>query len=140
MTDNEVNARILAAADDTAHPGHDAASRIVRHNHLKVLYQRHPDDVRINPEAGKSVFEATGKEFGAENVRRAHVPRKREPTLFPVLLKDGRIALAEQLSEVLQHLPAVAVDYVFIRAESLKSASAWLDKNRDQLIRAPQEK
>jgi hypothetical protein len=104
------------------------------------LYQRHPDDVRINPEAGQSVFEAAGEEFGAEDVRRAHVPRKREPTLFPVLLKDGRIALAEHLSEVLQHLPAVAVDYVFVRAESLKSASAWLEKNRDQLIRAPEEK
>jgi uncharacterized protein len=105
MTDNEVNARILTAASDMAHPGHDAASRIVRHNHFKVLYQRHPNDVRINPESGKSVFEAAGKEFGAANVRRAHVPRKREPTLFPVLLRDGRIALAEQLSEVLQHLP-----------------------------------
>jgi HD superfamily phosphohydrolase len=140
MTDNEVNAHIVSAAGDPAHPGHDAASRIMRHNHFKVLYQRHPDDVRINPEAGKTVFEAAREVFGAENVRRAHVPRKREPTLFPVLLKDGRIASAEQLSEVLQHLPVAAVDFVFVRAESLKDASAWLDENRDHLIRAPKEK
>lgn len=140
MTDNEVNARILAAASDRDHPGHDAASRIVGHNHFKVLYQRHPDDVRINREAGKAVFEAAQEEFGAENVRRSEQPGKREPTLFPVLLKDGRIASAEQLSEVLQHLPMVAVDFVFVRAESLQDASAWLSENRDQIIRAPKEK
>jgi HD superfamily phosphohydrolase len=140
MTDNEVNARILTAASDKDHPGHDAASRIVGHNHFKVLYQRHPDDVRINREAGYSVFKAAREAFGADNVRRAEQPGKREPTLFPVLLKDGRIASAEQLSEVLQHLPVAAVDFVFVRAELLQDASAWLSENRDRIIRAPKEK
>jgi uncharacterized protein len=138
-TDNEVNVRILAAARDPAEAGHDAARRIVEHDHFKVLYQRHPDDVRVNPEAGKAVFEAAQGKFGAENVRRDHYPRKREPTLFPVLLKDGRIASAEKLSEVLQHLPVVAVDYVFIRPDLWKDAATWLSAIRDQVIQARKE-
>jgi HD superfamily phosphohydrolase len=112
ITDNEVNASILAAAWDATRAGHEAAGRIVAHRHFKILYQRNPDDVRVNPEAGRAVFEAARERFGTENVRHDHLPRKREPTLFPVLLKDGRVVSAEKLSEVLQHLPVVAIDGV----------------------------
>ena len=104
-----------------------------------MLYQRHPDDVRINPEPGKPSSRRRQAKFGAENVRRDHYPQKREPTLFPVLLKDGRIASAEKVSEVLQHLPVVAVDFVFIRPDLWKDAIAWLARNRDQLIQARTE-
>jgi len=139
MTDNEVYASILSAAWDSSRKGHDAARRIAEHDHFKVLYQRHPDDVRLNPEAGKAIFEAAQAKFGVQNVRRDHYAQEREPTLFPVLLKDGRITSAEKLSEVLQHLPVVAVDYVFIRPDLWKDATAWLAANRDQLIQACKE-
>jgi HD superfamily phosphohydrolase len=138
-TDNNVNAGILDAALDPAQKGHDAARRIAEHDHFKVLYQRHPDDVRVNPEAGKAVFEAAGSGFGADNVRRDHYTQKREPTLFPVLLRDGRVESAEKLSEVLQHLPVVAVDFVFIHPGLLKDAANWLAENRADLIRPPKE-
>jgi HD superfamily phosphohydrolase len=139
MTDNEVNVRILSASRDTTNGGHDAARRIAEHDHFKVLYQRHPEDVKVNTEAGKAVFEAAQWKFGGENVRRDHYPQKREPTLFPVLLKDGRIASAEKLSEVPRRLPVVAVDYVFILPELWKDAIPWLTANRDQLIQARKE-
>ncbi|MGP0067082.1 MAG: HD domain-containing protein [Isosphaeraceae bacterium] len=139
MTDNEVNSRILAAARDSSRAGHDAARRIANHDHFKVLYQRHPEDVKVNPEAGQAVFEGAKVEFGEENVRYDKYTQKREASVFPVLLRDGRIASAEKLSEVLQHLPVVAVDYVFIRADLLKDANPWLTVNRDQLIQARKE-
>jgi len=139
MTDNEVNGRILSAASDSSRNGHDAARRIVKHDHFKVLYQRHPDDVRINPDSGKAIYEAAQAKFGVENVRCDDYSQKREPTLFPVLLKDGRITSADKLSEVLQHLPVVAVDFVFIRPDLVKDATNWLQANRHQLIQAGKE-
>ena len=138
-TDNEVNGRILSAARDPALPGHDAAGRIVGHKHYKVLYQRHPDDIRVNPNAGKAVFDAAEAKFGAGNVRHDSYTQKRDPVLFPVLCKDGRVVTASQLSEVLQHLPVVAVDFVFINPDLLKNATAWLQASREQIIQAPKE-
>ncbi len=111
----------------------------MKHEHFKVLYQRHPDDVRINPEAAKAVFEAAQSKFGVENVRFDEYSQKREPTLFPVLLKDGRITSADKLSEVLQHLPVVAVDFVFIRPDLVNDATNWLEANRHQLVQARKE-
>ena len=37
---------------------------------------------------------------------------------------------ASQLSEVLQHLPVIAVDFVFINSDTLEEATAWLQANR----------
>jgi uncharacterized protein len=139
MTDNEVNARILAAADGVAHAGHGAASRIMRHNHYKLLYQRHPDDVRVNPNAVDAIFRAAQAGFGAENVRHDSYAQPREPVLFPVLRKDGRVITADRASEVLQHLPVVSVDFIFIKPDLLEDATAWLQANRERIIQEPKE-
>ncbi len=140
MTDNKVNSRILAAARDASRAGHAAARRIANHDHFKVLYQRHPEDVKVNPEAGQAIFRGAKKDaFGEENVRYDKYTQKREASVFPVLLRDGRIASAEKLSEVLQHLPVVAVDCVFLKADLLQDATHWLTANRDPLIQARKE-
>jgi HD superfamily phosphohydrolase len=138
-TDNEVNERILSAARDSAREGHDAARRIVGHKHYKALYQRHPDDVRVNPNAGNAVFGAATERFGNDNVRHDSYTEERDPVAFPVLCKDGRVVTANQLSDVLQHLPLVAVDFVFINPDLLKEATAWLQANREQIIQPPKE-
>jgi uncharacterized protein len=139
QTDNNVNAGILDAARRPKAKGHESARRIADHNHFKVLYQRHPDDVKINRDAGKAIFEAAKKKFGAQNVRRDFYTQTRESSVFPILLKDGRIEPAEKMSEVLQHLPVVAVDYVFIRPDLWNAANTWLDKERKFLIKTPKE-
>jgi HD superfamily phosphohydrolase len=139
MTDNEVNARILAVDGDVAHPGHDAASRIVRHDHYKALYQRHPEDVRINPRVGETIFKAACARFGPENVRCDSYTQKRELMLFPVRCKDERVVTADQLSEVLQHLPVVAVEFVFIKPDLLADANDWLQASRENLVQIPRE-
>jgi HD superfamily phosphohydrolase len=139
MTDNEVNGRILSAARDSALPGHDAARRIVGHKHYKVLYQRHPDDIRVNPNAGQAVSDAAEVKFGAENVRHDSYTQERDSVVFPVLCKDGRVVTADRLSQVLQHLPVVAVDFVFINPDLLKDATAWLQSSRELIVQAPKE-
>jgi hypothetical protein len=52
-----VNISILEAARDASRAGHATARRIANHDHFKVLYQRHPEDVKVNPEAGRAVFQ-----------------------------------------------------------------------------------
>ncbi len=139
MTDNELNARILTAASDAAHPGQDAASRLMRDDHYKVLYQRHPDDVRMNPKAADFIFKAAEARFGAADVRHDSYEQARGPVLFPVLRKDGRIVPADQVSEVLQNLPTISLDFVFINPDLLMDATDWLQTNRDQIIQVPKE-
>ena len=135
-TDNEVYVGLLDAARDPTKPGHEAARRIVEHKHFKVLYERNPDDVAKDPEAGRAVFEAAAAAFGAENVRHDRVPSKEGGVSdFPVLMKDGRIASAVALSDVLRNLPVLSVDFVFVAPEKWKEAEAWLRDKRESLIR-----
>jgi uncharacterized protein len=138
-TDNEVYAAILKAARDSSYPGHDAARRIAEHDHFRLLYQRHPADVRVNRDAGRAIFDAAVARFGAENVRRDSYTQSREANRFPVLLKDGRVAAADEVSAVLQNLPTVTTDFVFIRPDLWPLGTAWLGENRAELIRVPSE-
>jgi HD superfamily phosphohydrolase len=57
-TDSEVTAALLEAAFDDGKAGHIDARRIVQREHFKVLYERNPNDVKINPEAGGAAFNA----------------------------------------------------------------------------------
>lgn len=146
ITDNNVNAAIYDAAIDPTAKGHDAARRIARHDHFKVLYQRDPDDVQINPYAGHAVYEAAKAKFGPENVRhdgpvenKEEKPKKERTSFFPVLCRGDRIVDSGKLSDVLRSLPTVKWDFVFINPDLLVAARAWLKENRAQLIRPPKE-
>lgn len=138
ITDNEVNAALLEAAVDPEKPGHDAASRIVKHNHFKRLYERHPADVKNNPEPGSAVYQKAKEEFGGENVRYDRPPPKRSETEFPVLAKDGSIVLSTELSEPLRQVPQISLEYVFVDGEILQKANRWLKDKRKDII-APKE-
>ncbi|MBA2226044.1 MAG: HD domain-containing protein [Gemmataceae bacterium] len=134
LTDDEVLSAIHEASRDSKKPGHAAARRIVRHEHFKMLYERHPDDVKVNPDAGAAVAAAAQEKFGPDNVRRDAYTQKRPATLFPVLHRDGQILDAGKLSEVLEHLPVVTVDFVYIRPDLRNEAKQWLRQNRGVII------
>jgi uncharacterized protein len=140
-TDNEVTVAMREAAGDSAKKGHAAATRIFGpgRGHFRLLYERHPDDVKKNAEAGSSVFEAARDKFGADHVR--HDPRttKNSAVEFPVQTKDGRIVSSLAKSETLNQVPVAAFDFVFVSPEKRSEAKAWLDKNLDKVIEAPQE-
>jgi hypothetical protein len=59
--------------------------------------------------------------------------------VFPVSLRDETIALSVDLSETLQALPVVAVEYVYIVPEKLDEAKRWLQANRPRLIQPSSE-
>lgn len=138
-TDNEITARLLECARDGNHIANDPAMRIVERKHFKILYTRNPEDVLINPEAAKRIHEAVCKEFGEESVRLDSYKAKGNPTEFPVLATDNRIVSSLAMSYVLNSVPIVAVDYVFIRPDLIKQANSWLEKNRTAIVKPRRE-
>ena len=137
-TDNEVTAGLVAAAVTETEPGHIHARRIVERQHFKVVYERNPKDVRVNPEAGSAVFEALVGEFGADGIRRDHYQQRSGPPDFPVRLRDDDVVSSLAVSEALNHLPVVSVDYVYVERSRYDRAREWLQNHREEIIR-PQE-
>jgi uncharacterized protein len=139
ITDNEVTSALITAASDPTKPGHDPAMRIISRQHFRVLYQRHPDDIARNPDAGVAVFEAAQRQFGSENVRYDKYTQGGGAPDFPVLANDGRVNSSISRSEVIEKLPVVAIDYVFIVPERRSEAEKWLRDNRTGIIQPQQE-
>ena len=111
MTDNEINAALWKAAFDETYRSHTYARRIVKREHFKVLYQRNPKDVDINPEAGSSVIESLINQFSEDSFRRDRYSQESGAPDFPVRLRDGQIVSSLALSGTLKNLPIVSVDY-----------------------------
>lgn len=134
LTDNEVLAALLDAARDISKNGHDPARRIVKREHYRKLYEKNPEDMRINPEAGRLIYDALRSEYGEEAVRRDPYTAKNSAIEFPVLRTDGRIFSSYDLSETMQRLPIAAFEYIFIRPDLVKEADEWLKKNITHII------
>lgn len=122
------------AADDEKKPGHIHAKRILQRKHFKLLYRRNPEDIQANPDAVENIFEEAVKKFGEEKVRKDRYKEKQNPLNFPVLTKDGRIVSSLALSPTLQHLPPIAVDYIFIDRDIEEEARNWLENNRSKIV------
>jgi hypothetical protein len=139
MTDNEITAAYLEAARNTDSPGHDPARRIVGRDHFRVLYSSNPDDVRINPEPGRAIFEAAVEVFPPERVRYDRVAGKGGAPEFPVLMRDGRVVSSTARSRVLATVPPVLAEYVFVDRVILAEVRVWLDSHRASIIKPPEE-
>lgn len=139
LTDNEVMSAIGKASRDPRLPGHEAAERIVKRNHYRVLYTRNPNDVLKNREAGLAISMAACAEFGGENIRHDRPKKSAGRVMFPVLELDGRIVSSLSRSDTLQHIPEVAADTVYISPDLLDIGRKWLEKNRKRVIESAVE-
>jgi uncharacterized protein len=139
MTDDEINAAMRVAASDSRHPGHIPARCIMRHCHFKVLYERDPQDAKVNSEPGAAIARAAEREFGTDAVRYSKPKVKDVETDFPVRGRDGRIRPAISASETLSKLQPTAMEYVFIDPQLEDRGKAWLDQNRDDILAAAGE-
>ncbi len=139
MTDNEVTAGLLAAAFDQSKLGHLHARRIVAREHFKRVYERNPDDMKINSEAGIAVFEALNAEFGSENFRHDRYPQGSGAPDFPVRMRDDRIVSSLAISETLNNVPVVSIDYVFAERTKVANAQKWLREHRANIIQPREE-
>ncbi len=134
VTDSEVNAALRVAAFDQAKPGHEAAHRIVCHDHYKVLYEWNPLDLRLNTEPGAAIRDAAIDKFGSEAVRYSKPKPKSAGLEFPVRSRDGRIDPAVAVSAVLSTLKPSTIDYVFIERSLYENAAQWLKQERVSLL------
>jgi HD superfamily phosphohydrolase len=132
LIDDQVITELHKAAFEQGLPYHDPARRIVRRDHYKLFYQQHPDDIQANPDACQIIFQAALQKYGEANVRRDQYVQKREPIIFPVLSGDN-ILDATKISEVLQHLPIVNIDYLFVRPDLVNEAIRWANQERKTL-------
>jgi HD superfamily phosphohydrolase len=139
MTDNEITAALWEAAFGENKKGHMHARRIVRREHFKEIYQRNPKDVAINPEAGEAVYEALANQFGEEHFRHDRYIQESGAPDFPVCLRDGQVVSSLAVSETLQHLPVVSVDYVFASRDVIDKAQNWLRNNHDNIVKPKKE-
>jgi HD superfamily phosphohydrolase len=140
ITDNEVNAALLLAAYDPKAAGHDPARRIVERKHFHVLYERNPQDVLLHSSPGEAIADAATAKFGAAAVRYSRPILKDIAADFPVRTRDGRIAPAITVSEVLAKLKPTAIDYVFINPDILNDAMDWLRKERKNILESAAER
>ena len=117
------------AAFDIGRTGHLHARRILRREHFKVLYERNPDDVKINP------FTSLVPQFGAEYFRHDRYHQSGGSPDFPVRLRDGQVVSSLAVSETLNHVPVVFVDYVFAERSILTKAHEWLRTHRADVVK-----
>ncbi len=138
-TDNEVTAAFHKAAFDSEMIGHDPARRLVLREHFKLLYERNPNDVNVNPESGETIAQAAKEKFGDANIRHDRYSQKDSSIDFPVKAGDGRVLSSTTASNVLKHVPLISTDYVFVNPEFSDKARKWLHQNREDVIRIPEE-
>jgi uncharacterized protein len=139
MTDNDVMANILHASEQPAHGAHLAARMIVNREHFRLLYQRNPEDVAINKQAAQLIAKAAAGQFGRNSVHYYTKTEKDRLIDYPVWSSDRRIASSLAYSEILNRVPILDVDYVFIAPEKRKEAETWLTKNRTTIITPKKE-
>jgi hypothetical protein len=135
-TDATLLEEIRRAAKDGTHPAHLSAACIFYRQHYKRLYQPSQRDLEVNPDAGRAVLDALRKEFGPEMVRRADQTKGSGNPDFPVSHDKGRSksAWASSLSQVLNAIPPVSIDCVFVHREMEKKARKYLDDHHHTII------
>jgi uncharacterized protein len=134
LTDNEVFAAMSEAARDKDRPGSEAAARIMRRNHFRVLWELDNTDLERNPKAGELIAEAAKIEFGDQAVRYDFYGGKDALIDFPVLQADGRVMSARSRPHMLDQVPRGGVGYVFIDGTHLGQARRWLRTKRDSIL------
>lgn len=138
LTDNELMAEILAAARDPAHRGHIPARLIVNREHFQLVYERNPAHVARNREAGRLIAEGLAGCLFNTSVHYNTYRERSRAFDFPVWTRAG-VASSADLSDILQRLPVVAFDFVFVAREKRLEAQRWLKENLDRLLTPEKE-
>lgn len=133
-TDNEVTAAIYGSARDEKAIGHDAARRIMEHDHYQMVYRPTPEYLRADRDISTKVFDSLCKQFGIERFRHMAVKPKASGTNFPVLRKEHDIVSSLRISEVLGDIPGVGFDFVFAEPGVYQAAKNWITENIGVII------
>ena len=139
ITDNEVTSGLLKAAFEKNKPEHLHARRIIKREHFKLIYERNPKDIEVNPEAGKAIFNALSAEYGAKYFRHDRYHQGSGAPDFPVRMRDEQIVSSLALSKTLNQVPVVSIDYVFAEGKLQSETDKWLKNHREATIKLEEE-
>jgi HD superfamily phosphohydrolase len=133
MTDNELTCELLEAARSPGHKGYIPARLIVEREHYQLVYERNPADVSRNPEAGQVIAKALAGQLYETFVHYTSYRERGRVFDFPVMTGTG-VCSSSVLSDILQRLPVIAFDFVFVAREKRTEAERWLKENRDRVL------
>jgi HD superfamily phosphohydrolase len=133
MTDNELTTDILTAARSPSHAGYVPARLIVEREHFKLVYERNPADLARNTNAAAIFAAGLTSQFPSTSVHYSRYRERGRAIDFPVWTRSG-VSSAWALSDILQRLPVVAFDYIFVARDKELEAERWLKHNREQLL------
>ena len=134
LTDNEVLVAINQAAKDQKAPGHKDASCIIERKHYKVLYSRNPIDLKIHPHPGEKIYHYATKIFGEENLHYDTYTQSGGIYDFPVSFDDELIESSLNVSDALNNIPVVKIEYIFVSPEIQSEALQWLKTNKNDIL------
>jgi uncharacterized protein len=134
MTDNEVLVEIAQAARSQELPGHNPATRIIHREHFRRVYDWNPTDTQMNPEAGNAIAAALRERYGSDMVRHNRYREENRPNDFPVMTNDGVIESAFEMSTIIERVPVVTVDHVYVVPELKVDAERYIKEHRADII------
>ena len=137
MTDDEIMMALRHASSQPDARGHLHACRIMKRQHFKRVYERNAEDVAINQESGRAIFDALCSKFGASSVRRDYHNQPGGSPDFPVRMRDGRKVSSLVASHALGQVPVTSVDYVFVDRSVFSEAEKWIAENRERIVQPP---
>lgn len=133
LTDNEVLVALTESAQDIDSGSHEYASRIFKRNHFKLVYNRNPLDQLFTLEPGKDIARALTEKFGSDKVKHDQYYQKGASLEFPVVCKDKTYS-SLALSDVLNNIPMIVIDRVYVDPQIEDDALNWLEVHRDKII------
>lgn len=139
MTDNEVNAAMMRAAYDPSLPGHRHARAVFSRDHFRLIYERNPRDIRINPKATEAVSEFLLDKFGKDSIHWYINSETNKRIDFPVRRSDGSIISSLDESTVLSNIPVVMTEFVFVSNEKRGEAESCVKNEIASIIKLKKE-
>jgi HD superfamily phosphohydrolase len=130
-TDVEVMSEIFKAAETSSALGHDAARRIVNREHFRLIYSRNSSDVEKYPTPGRAIYGALINKYGKDRVHHDEYEERARINQLRVLGSDERITSE---SEMLESIPQLIVDRVYIDPVNEDEASRWLESEREKIL------
>ena len=129
--------KVLADMNDVISNNSSAAAeakRILGRKHYKKLYQFKPSDKKYDPEPGKVIYQAALEKFGPENVEYDKYSQSESSYDFPVEYQDGSILSSVNVSDAIERIPLVSIEFVFINAELQDEGDKWLEENKKTIL------
>lgn len=135
LTDNEILAAIRKASLRKSCRMHRIAKMIQERKHFGVLYRQMPEDREYyNP--GETIFKAACKKFGKENVRHDYVTKSGKTDPFPVYdINSDTSRSSREVSDVINNIPDIKIDVVYISKDYYNKADKWLKDNKDSILK-----